>query len=137
MKEESFGIIPLRKSQNWQVFLIQNKKGGHIGFPKGHKELLEDPKKTAIRELKEETNLDVLKFFDKTFEESYSFKKDGIKVEKKVKYFLALAGGEIKLQKEEISDGFWIDLDKALKKITFPEGKKIILEVKKIMEEAV
>lgn len=136
MKEESFGIIPLRQNKKWQVFLIQNKNGAHFGFPKGRKSLAEDPKKAAKRELKEETNLDVIKFLeDGEFEESYTFVRDGQKIKKTVKYFLALVKGDIKLQSEEISDGFWIDLEKAHDKVTFEESKKICLMVEKFIGE--
>ncbi len=135
MKEESFGIIPLRQNKKWQVFLIQNKNGAHFGFPKGRKSPAEDPKKAAKRELKEETNLEVIEFLEEEFKESYTFVRDGQKIIKTVKYFLALVDGDIKLQSEEISDGFWIDLEKARGKVTFEESKKICLKVEKFIGE--
>lgn len=129
-KDKSFGIIPLRNFQGkWQVFLIENARGNFTGFPKGHREFFETGKKAAKRELKEETGLEVERFLDKAIEESYSFKKEGITVQKKVKYFLALVCGNISLQKEEISNGYWVDLEKAEDKITFSECKEVCLEV--------
>ena len=57
--EESFGVVPVQKTENdWEVFLIQHIKGRYWGFPKGHAEAGETPIESAVRELKEETNLD-------------------------------------------------------------------------------
>ena len=54
-KEKSCGCIIIEKDK---VLLIQQTKG-HWGFPKGHMEAGETEIETAIREVKEETNLDV------------------------------------------------------------------------------
>ena len=54
-KEKSCGCIII---ENGKVLLIQQTKG-HWGFPKGHVEAFETESETAIREVKEETNLDV------------------------------------------------------------------------------
>jgi 8-oxo-dGTP pyrophosphatase MutT (NUDIX family) len=63
-KDQSFGIIPLRKKENdWDVFIIKHK-AGHLGFPKGH--LInehEKPKEAAERELQEETGLVVKSYY--------------------------------------------------------------------------
>lgn len=135
MTIESFGVIPLKKiNEKWLVFLVKNRNGGHVGFPKGRKnDPSEDPKKAAIRELKEETNLDITKFFDITFEESYFLIKNNKK--KVVLYFLAEVNGEPKLQKEEISDGFWTELEKCEERVTFDQTRKTCKEVQKFMEE--
>lgn len=135
MKEESFGIIPLKQNKKWQVFLIQNKNGEHFGFPKGKKNPSEDQKSAAIRELKEETNLDIIKFLDITFTERYSFPRKNEKVEKTVTYFPALVKGKVKLQTLEIADGFWVDLEKAYDILTFEESKNICLKLQKFLKE--
>ena len=54
-KEKACGCIII---ENGQVLLIQQTEG-HWGFPKGHVEEGETELETAIREVKEETNLDV------------------------------------------------------------------------------
>ena len=59
-KEQSFGIIPLRRvGEAWEIFLVVHRHGLHVGFPKGHADLGEDEILTATRELKEETGLSV------------------------------------------------------------------------------
>lgn len=134
-KEESFGVIPLRKRQGkWEVFLIQHSRGRYWGFPKGHAEGNESPEETALRELKEETNLEVIRFLQKeSMNEQYQFMKGGRRVFKQVSYFIAEVGGEVKLQEAEIQNGIWVPFPEALEKVTHAEGKSILAEVVKIL----
>jgi len=130
-QDESFGVVPLcRPRGRWEVFLIKHRHGRYWGFPKGHAEAGETPQVTAARELKEETNLDVLRFLTgKTFMERYNFVIEGTRVFKRVYYFLAEVGGEVQLQKHEVSDGVWLPLDQALQRLTHPEGRMILSQV--------
>lgn len=127
LKEESFGIVPLKEENGiWYVFLILHKQGRHWGFPKGRGEQGEDPKTSAIRELKEETNLDIVRFIQETpFIENYLFRKRGKKTLKTVHYFPALVSGELYLQPEEIRDGKWVPLKEAHLHLTFKEARSI------------
>ena len=133
--EESFGVVPFSKaSGRWEVFLIQHQRGRHWGFPKGHPEAGETPKQSALRELKEETNLDVIRFFqEEPFEEQYTFTAEGRRINKKVSYFVAEVGGTVILQEKEIQSGIWVPFPEAIKKVTHQEGKKILLQVEKIL----
>ncbi len=134
-KEESFGIIPLqRKEGQWSVFLIQLKHGRYWGFPKGHPEPNETPKQTAIRELKEETNLDIVRYLqEEPLSEQYQFTLERRRVFKRVEYFVAEVAGEITLQKHEVQSGLWVPFPQAIEKVTHPEGKSILIEVEKIL----
>lgn len=134
-QDESFGVIPLsRKNGQWEVFLIQHKGGRYWGFPKGHAEGNEMPQEAAFRELKEETNLDVLTCLQhKPLMEQYQFLVEGKRVFKRVFYFVAEVSGEAKLQEAEIQDGIWLSLAEALEKVTHSEGKAILSQVVKIL----
>lgn len=133
-KDASFGVIPLRDTQPWEVFLIKHRRG-HWGFPKGHLEAGETPEQAAARELEEETGLVVKKFWETDpLVEHFSFYYQGTKVEKTVTYFLALVDGEIKLQEEEIEAGKWVTLDKAKEILTFAEAKAVCNQVQKILQ---
>jgi len=129
--EESFGIIPLRKSLGgWEVFLIQHNRGHYWGFPKGHAEEGETPIEAAYRELKEETNLTSVNCLkEDPFIEQYQFTVRGEKVSKKVSYFVTEVEGDVVLQSVEIQNGIWIPLELALDKITHVEGKSILSQV--------
>jgi len=134
-QDESFGVIPLSKERGrWEVFLIQHTRGRYWGFPKGHSEGEETPEEAAFRELKEETNLDVVRCLQsEPFMEQYQFLIDGKKVFKTVSYFVAEVTGEVKLQETEIQDGIWLPLAEALEKVTHSEGKTILSQVAKVL----
>jgi bis(5'-nucleosidyl)-tetraphosphatase len=134
--EESFGIIPLRKTEGgfWEVFLIQHNKGHYWGFPKGHAEEDEMPIETAFRELKEETNLDPVDCLrNDPFVEQYQFTIKGERVSKRVSYFAAEVTGNVILQSIEIQNGMWVPLDQAIEMITHAEGKSILSQVVTIL----
>jgi bis(5'-nucleosidyl)-tetraphosphatase len=136
-KEESFGIIPLSKKDGvWRVFLVQLRHSRFWGFPKGHPEKGESPKQTAQRELKEETNLDVIRFIQESpLTEQYQFKSSGVPISKQVQYFLAEVEGEPALQSHEIRDGAWVTFQEFASKPTHAEGKAILKEVEKILSK--
>lgn len=133
--EESFGVIPLSKSEGeWKVFLIQHFKGKYWGFPKGHAEKQETNQEAAIRELKEETNLEIIRFFQKDpFVEQYQFQIEGKKVFKQVSYFAAEVKGEVILQPNEIQNGIWLPVHLAVEKLTHKEGKAILTKVAQLL----
>ena len=87
--EKSCGAIVYRKHHgNTEILLIKHINSGHWSFPKGHVEQGETEVETALREIKEETSLDVL--IDPTFRETVTYfpRKDTQKV---VVYFIAKA----------------------------------------------
>jgi 8-oxo-dGTP pyrophosphatase MutT (NUDIX family) len=129
--EESFGVVPLRKNETqWQVFLIQHARGSYWGFPKGHAETGETPQEAAFRELKEETNLDFVRYLQETpLKESYQFVARGQRVVKSVWYFVAEVSGEVFLQSKEIQAGAWFSFSDAKDRLTHTEGKAILSQV--------
>ena len=129
-KVKSFGCIVI---ENNKVLLIQQKKG-IWGFPKGHVEKNETECETAIREVKEETNLDVkIEDVNKKYVDSYFAKKNEFK---EVVFFLAKRiGGEIKPQENEIKKVEWVDLIEAINRITMKSTK--ILYQKVLTEEEI
>lgn len=133
--DESFGVIPLCcKKGEWEVFLIQHTRGRYWGFPKGHAESGETAEQAAFRELKEETNLEFVRYLQKEpLSEQYQFSIEGRRIQKKVSYFIAEVSGEIHLQANEIQDGIWLKIPQAIEKVTHPEGKAILQQVEKIL----
>ncbi|MCE5315876.1 MAG: NUDIX domain-containing protein [Parachlamydia sp.] len=133
--DESFGVIPLSRARGeWEVFLIQHKHVRYWGFPKGHAETNETHEMAARRELKEETNLDIIRFLQpEPLMEQYQFVIDGRRVFKQVCYFIAEVSGNVVLQQQEVSDGIWLSLPQALRQLTHPEGKSMLRQVEKIL----
>ena len=134
-QDESFGVIPLSKAAgHWEVFLIQHNRSGYWGFPKGHSESNETAEEAAFRELKEETNLELVRLLQKEpLMEQYTFLMDGARVFKKVSYFIAEVGGTIQLQTAEIFDGKWLSLSEALAQLTHQEGRSLLAQVEKML----
>lgn len=128
MREESFGIIPLKTTDDgYSIFLVQHKGAKHWGFPKGKGDVGESPLQSAERELLEETALRLEKvLYDKPFIEEYTFIRHGKKIFKKVCYFAALVSGEPNLQENEIVDGKWVLLSKAEKLLTFEQSRNTV-----------
>ncbi len=134
-KDESFGVIPLRKAHGyWEVFLIQHNRSGYWGFPKGHAENNETAQEAAFRELKEETNLDLVHLLHKEpLMESYTFILERRRVFKQVSYFIAEVGGTVALQTQEIHDGKWLPFPEAMAQVTHQEGKTLLAQVEKML----
>jgi len=120
-KEYSYGIIPLQmQGDDWKVLLIQHERAKYWGFPKGHAEQGESPKEAAVRELREETNLEIVHFFSEfPQEEHYQYTFRGQLVFKTVSLFTAEVKGDLQLQEEEVSGGVWCTFEQALSKLTY------------------
>ena len=135
--EESFGTIPLNKQTDiWYTFLVKNKSGNHWGFPKGHANPSETQKEAALRELKEETNLSVLKFLsEEPLVEKYSFKRNSNQTTKNVYYYLVEVSYDAKITSDEILDGKWVEISKAKDLITYDASKEIANQVEIFLEK--
>lgn len=134
-QDESFGVIPLSRSKGiWEVFLIQHNRSGYWGFPKGHAESNENQMEAAFRELKEETNLELVRLIhEEPLMEQYTFMMEGKRVFKRVFYFVAEVDGKVELQKQEIHDGKWVPLPQAVAQVTHQEGKNLLLQAEKML----
>jgi len=136
MIENSFGTIPVKKEKTQVYFLlVHHKKGKHWGFPKGHRELDETPKQTALRELKEETNLNLSKYLHQnSLIESYTFQRDGQMIEKTVEYFLIEASGSIQIEEDEILSARWFLKQEAKEIITYQESRNLLDRAISVLE---
>lgn len=131
--EKSCGAIIFRKENNIIETLLIRMIGGHWSYPKGHVEKDETEVETALREIKEETNLEVI--IDTRFREitTYSPKPD---VLKDVIYFIGFAKTtNVLVQETEVSEYMWIDINDAINYITFDEDKKIFKKALRFIEE--
>lgn len=118
-KEKSCGIIVFNDDK---VLIIKHKQG-HYGFPKGHVENNETEFETAIREVKEETNIDVKIIEGFRDYITYSPKENVIK---DVIYFVGTAlSYDLKNQEEEVSKCIFVTIEDALKLVTFDDEKNI------------
>ena len=132
MTEQSYGFIPFYKDEHGlKVFLIhQYGSGGDMlwTFPKGRGEEGEAPIETALRELKEETGLEMQSYDEKKMvNTSYSFMRSGELIEKTSTYFIGhVSNPKFQIQELEVKEAGWFPTDEARDKITFPDQKKLL-----------
>lgn len=127
INEYSYGIVPLcKQGDEWKVLLIQHSHAKYWGFPKGHAEQGETPKEAAVRELLEETNLRVVRFFSEiSQEEHYKYTLRGQLINKTVHFFVAEVAGELRIQEEELSGAMWLSIPDAIHHLTYEIDKSV------------
>lgn len=124
--EKSCGCIVI---DNDKVLLVKHNEG-HWDFPKGHMENNETEIQTAIREVKEETNIDVEVSKKYRYTLEYS-PEDGIW--KEVVYFIAKKKTDkIINQESEVEKVEWVELNEAINRITYDNSREIL---KKVIKE--
>ena len=128
-REKSCGALVFReRGGNLELLLIRHRFGGHWSFPKGHVEAGENEQETALREVKEETGLEIelVEGFRQSVE---YFPKPYIK--KQVVYFLGRAvSDDAHRQEEEISELRWVTIDEAQRMVTFANDKHLIQQAR-------
>ena len=123
--EKSCGAIIFNEDK----VLVVKQTSGFYGFPKGHVEIGETEKETAIREVKEETGLDIKIIYYKRYTQSYIVKEN---VHKDVVFFIAkLENNNEKRQVEEIEEILWIDINEVENILTYDSLKELWKEAKK------
>ncbi len=134
--ESSCGAVIFRKDSDERKFLlIRNRRSAHWGFPKGHIEAGESEEDTAIREVYEETglNIKIVPGFVKKSE--YTIQG---KIEKSVSIFLAETDEcDYRLQEEEIEECGWFAYEDALRILNYENDKYILAEAKRYLETPV
>ncbi len=127
-KAKSCGAIIFYFDGDEFLFLIIKHipaHGGHWDFPKGHVELGEAEETTALREVKEETGLDVNLISG--FKEQIKYVDNINHVDKTVIYFLGISSTkQVVCQETEISCSEWLSYELASEKLTF-ENSRILL----------
>lgn len=148
--EKSVGAVVFRMENNEIKFLLLEYQNGHWGFPKGHIEKGEGQGEALIREIKEETNIDVDKieiipgFFD---HERYFYiargeerarrieNKNGIFIFKKVFYYMVETSEDSIILSDEHTDFNWLPFREAMELLTFKNSKRILEKANKMLKE--
>lgn len=131
--ESSCGAVIFRRESDKRKFLlIRNRRSAHWGFPKGHIEAGESEEETAIREVYEETGLNIRIVPGFVKKSEYTIQG---KIEKSVSIFLAETDEtEYRLQEEEIEECDWFDYDDALRILNYENDKYILTQANKFLE---
>ena len=123
-REFSAGGVVIKDKK--EVLLIKNPSNVWT-FPKGHIEKGETPIQAAIREVKEETNVEaeVISYLGKIH---YSFIWKGTKVYKTVYFYLMQYISGIPVPSWEVKDARFINLERAKKILKYKGDKEIFLK---------
>ena len=121
-QEQSCGAVVFDEEGK---ILVERMQHGHFSLPKGHVETFDaTPFMTAKREIQEETGFDVTFPSTKSTSIEYSPYPG---VAKKVTFYLAKkSGGKEKVQKEEVSDIYWLTPEDALICLTHDSDRYVV-----------
>ncbi len=124
MFEISAGAIVHTKIQGQILYLIIKDFHGNFGFPKGHLEKGETEEEAAIREIKEETGIDIE--LDPSFREELRYiMPNGI--EKRSVYYLgSYKDQDPHRQLEEVEKIFLLPYADAMQILTFDNMKEVL-----------
>ncbi len=130
--EKSCGAIIFRhKPQGYEFLVIEQRKGRHWGFPKGHVERGESEQQTAHREIYEETGLTIEIMGDFRKKIRYYVRSNVIKT---VVFFLARAlSDEVKYILPEIAGHKWLSFSEALSQLTFDSQRDLLRQAHKCL----
>ena len=130
--EKSCGAVMYTVSEGVRKFILITNISGHIGFPKGHIEVNEDEKQTALREVYEETGVKT-SIID-GFRESYNYLINGF-IKKKAVYYLApFEEKDIKMNIMEISEYRLVTLEEALSILNFKHDRDILTKANEFID---
>ena len=134
-KEKSCGAVVIRPVKGGLLTLLIQHRGGHWGFPKGHIEFGETETETAIREIREETGLEVE--IDTAFRQSIVY-SPRTNIEKEVIYFTAKTDTrETVPQPEEIRRADWFTFDEASRQLSHENDIQILRSAQKYWKEKI
>ena len=123
---KSCGFVVYKRIENINHYLIIQSLNGDVGFPKGHMESGESELETAIRELKEETGVDVkvIQGFRRQIE--YELRRIPDTIKQSVYFLGQCTSDKIICQEAEVAEASFISYEDALKILTFEETKNIL-----------
>ncbi|MBQ6075317.1 MAG: NUDIX domain-containing protein [Lachnospiraceae bacterium] len=134
--EKSCGAVVICTEGGARRYVLTCSLKGVWGFPKGHMEGQETEHRTARREIREETGLNVsfIKGFRRT-DEYMILRKDSPAIDKQVVYFLARYERQTPVPQEtEVSRIELFDYEGAMKRLTFDSSRRILAAAQRFLD---
>ena len=125
--EKSCGAVVFLRTEDGIKYVITEQLNGVVGFPKGHVEENETEEETALREVFEETGIDVRLIEGFRTEDSHPI--PGTDIQKYIVYFLAEYDGQTPVPQEtEIGKISVVPFDEAMRLFNYESSKRILKE---------
>ena len=136
--EKACGAIIFTNENNVRKYVLLCGHGiyhGYYGFPKGHVEEGETERETALREVKEETGLDVVLYDDFRTVDTHALAREGRPNDTKTNvYFLAeYHDQKLIAQESEVSNLILLDYDAAMNVLQYEELKRELTEAERYL----
>lgn len=124
------GVLYRTENGKVEVVLIATKDSTAFSLPKGNIEKKEKPEEAAVREVFEETGC-MGKVIEPLEKIEYWYVRDKVKVHKFVYYYLMeFLHGDTSNHDEEVNEAFWIEIDKAIEKISYKNEREILIKAR-------
>jgi 8-oxo-dGTP diphosphatase len=118
---------PVESSPTTEILIVHRPKYDDWSFPKGKADPGESVEQTALREVREETGIDV-RIIHRLPTVRYTYgRTEGIPRRKVVHYYLMEpASGSIEVNGYEIDRAEWTDPKQALDRLTYDHDRKLL-----------
>ena len=128
--EKSCGAGVFTREGGTIKFVIIRSLEGFYGYPKGHMEAGESEEQTALREIREETGLDVSLLEGFRTEDAHALVREGRPdVTKQIVYFLAEYTGQVlRAQEGEVTEIRLMTYEEAMAAFQFESSRRILRE---------
>ena len=130
--EKSCGAVVYRKLRTEVEFLaVKSKINGHWGFPKGQMKNDESEEETAKREVFEETGLSIILLDGFKTKVEYMLSENRLK---EVTFYIGTTlDHSVSIQNEEIQEYKWLNYNNMFDLLNFENNKKVLMEVRNIL----
>jgi 8-oxo-dGTP pyrophosphatase MutT (NUDIX family) len=128
------GVVFRRGGGGVEIVICGRDSDGVWGLPKGTPDAGESLEQTAVREVTEETGLDV-RIVDKVGVVEYWFARDGVRYHKWVHHYLMEAvGGDTSAHDHEYDRVEWQPVEAAVKTLSFKNEVDIVHKARQMIE---
>lgn len=130
---KSCGFVAYKRIENENYYLIIKSFNGDVGFPKGHMEAGESEIETAIRELKEETGVEVSVIQGFRHQIEYPMPRIPDAIKQSVYFLGECTVDNISCQETEVAEADFVSYANALELLTFDETKAILKDAESFL----
>jgi len=128
------GVVHRKAEHGLEIVICGRDSDGVWGLPKGTPNPGESLEETALREVAEETGLEV-RILDKLGVIEYWFSREGVRYHKWVHYYLMDAiGGDPSLHDLEYDRVEWRAVEDAMKTLSFRNEGGIVIRAREMVE---